>query len=55
VNRRGRIAFTLSLAFFGYVGAAIFYSYLIGLDWQTPFACLYVRTFSALAIPYINL
>ena len=39
MNRRSRIALSLTLGFLGYVGAAIFYSYLIGLDWQTPLAC----------------
>ena len=38
MNRR-RIALTLTFTVLGYVGAAVFYSYLIGLDWQTPIAC----------------
>jgi len=36
---RSLIALTLALAVLGYVGAAVFYSYLIGLNWQTPIAC----------------
>jgi hypothetical protein len=34
-----RIAFTLALTFLGYLGAAIFYSPLIGLNLQTQYAC----------------
>lgn len=34
-----KAAFTLALAFLGYLGAAIFYSYLIGLNLQTQYAC----------------
>ena len=34
------VALSLGLALLGYVGAAVFYSYLIGLNWQTPLACL---------------
>jgi hypothetical protein len=34
-----KIGFTLALAFLGYLGAAIFYSYLIGLNLQTQYAC----------------
>ena len=39
VKSNNKIAFTLLLAFLGYLGAAIFYSYLIGLNLQTQYAC----------------
>ena len=39
MSRRGYVASFLAVASLGYVGAAVFYSYLIGLNWQTPIAC----------------
>jgi hypothetical protein len=34
-----KIAFSVAMTFLGYLGAAIFYSYLIGLNLQTQLAC----------------
>lgn len=38
-QNRFRIGATLAFAFLGYVGAAVYCSYLIGLNWRTSLTC----------------
>jgi hypothetical protein len=38
-KRRSNLSLTLIFLFSGYLGAANFYSYLIGLNTQTPILC----------------
>jgi hypothetical protein len=47
-----RIVFTLALAFLGYLGAAAFYSYLIGLNLQTQYACPVCPSITSLGSPF---
>lgn len=37
--RQSALLFTGIFAALGYIGAGLFYGYLIGLDTQTPFTC----------------
>ncbi len=39
MSRRAYVFVFVAVASLGYIGAAVFYSYLIGLNWQTPVAC----------------
>ena len=39
MNRRVYMLVFVAVASLGYMGAAVVYSYLIGLNWQAPLAC----------------
>jgi hypothetical protein len=37
--KRGQVVFIVVLSVLGYIGAGLFYGYLLGFDTQTPLTC----------------